>query len=299
MFDYVLDYQQRLVYQDELNLNELFLLFYFEKNIINEEFLKSKHPKLCKDFYFKTILSDLPILYIKRMQLYRLIKNLHNAGYIKAQGFYSGTTISITKKTILALSKKQFEEPARQKYLCLIEWTKKIYPKLLKNEQFDKENKEQTAQIWSVWNDYYNNYITTNPFNIKNNNINLDTKNVNSISSNKSDRKKDESFFEKLKPFFDKYPRFKVEKATPLPSDFNCRLLIEAMERSKFLQENERFDFKWLMTNYAKITTKSKNGKFTYDDYHQPAEKEKAFAGRDYDPEQLNSLFDNIDDINL
>lgn len=299
MWEYVFDFQQRIFHADKLNLDELCLLFYFEKNIVTEENLKQEMPSLTRKFCFNQILADLPILYIKRMQLRRLIDRLINSGYIEGQTFYSGITISITKKTILAMSKKQQEEPSRVKYLCLINWSKNVLPKLLKNEQFDTEEKLNCSKM-SSWGSYYINYITNTSKNSNINNI-LDTSNVNSIGSNKGSSKKGETFFEKLKPLFDKYSRFIVEKATLLPSGFDCSRLLEAMKRSKFLQDNPRINLEFLLSHYAKIITKDKAGRFYYDDYVTPdtAEQKIGFTQRTYTAEQLDMLFDDINEVNL
>lgn len=277
MWDYVFDYQQRIILKDKLSANELLLLFYFSKSIISEEFVSGQEVSLFKTFNYREVLEALPILNIEVKQLKRLISKLVNAGYIKKQNLFAGINICLTKKSLHVLSKKQSETVGVKKYFLLLTWSK--MSKLA----------SELGQKCPSWLTYYN--INTKNNNISNiYNIEIDTQKDNNYSSNISC-----SIDERLVPLFEKYPKFKVDRLTLLPVGFKCDSLLAALDKSLFLQNNPRIDFDFLMDNYHKIITGY------YDDYKQPNQKEehKAFISRNYTAEELDSLFDNLDEIDL
>lgn len=280
-WEFIFDFRVREVIKDHLTFTDMGLLFFLAKNITDKEFMENTQPELFKNFKFKDILK-LKTFYMKPKQLGRLIDKLVNADYIKTQKLFGGVSVALTFKYFNSISPKQFNAPDNQKYFFLLKWSKM--------SELAFEIGRKCPSFYSY---YKSNIKNNNNININNN---LDTKKVNSISSNKGSGRKGETFFEKLKPFFEKYPRFKVDRATLLPSGFDCQRLMQVMERSKFLQNNERIDFEWLMSHYAKVTTKLESGKFTYDDYYQSTDK-KAFCTRNYAPDDPVFKFSNLDDI--
>lgn len=276
MWEYIFDYQQREVLKDNLSMNELCLLFYFSKQIINEDFILEEEPTLFKEFDYYKILQALPILQINSTkQLKRFISKLNNSGYISIHKQYSGVTISLTKKSLSCLSKKQSEEFGVKKYFFLLTWTKM--------SKLAYEN----GQKCPSWREYINNIYTK--YNLdRNNNIN----NVNTLVG--FNNKSSNIVGNPLKLFFEKYPRFETKQLQLLPSGFKVESLIQAVDKSTYLQNNATLSF--LLDHYTSVIADK------YIDFEYKSRKEpvvKGFHCRTYTAEQLNALFDDLTEVEI
>ena len=281
MWSYIFDFQQRLIVQDKLNANELCLLFYFSKSIIDEEFLLKKEPSLFKGFTYQEILSDLPILNIEIKQLKNLIHNLYNKGYITAEKLFGKISVALTLKMLNSLSKRQSEDEGNRKYLFLLKW------KNISNSNSELGKKFPSFDAYYIFN-------IKNKFNInKINNLNTE-EDITIISKFNNEKQK---LFLLL---FKKFPKFRTDNLADLnlPTNFNCNLLVKAIEQSSFLQQ--KVGIKFLITNYEKVIRGDYAGGVLVEDKKQcGVQKEMAFRTRTYTKEELNSLFDNIDDIKI
>lgn len=278
MWEYIFDYQQRQIIQDKLNMNDLCLLFYFSKQIIDEEFLIKQNPSEYKDFIYTDLTKALPILDIETKQIKNIIKKLFNAGYINIHKLFAGISVSLTFKALTCLSKRQSEENGNRKYFLLLKW-KKI--STLNSESGKKFPSFNTYYIYNTKNILYNNsnniYINTEEDIINNSN------NINSKT---------------LLPLFKKYSKFETNTLKDLnfSTDFNVDLLIKAIDNSTFLQE--KVGIKFLINNYNKIIRGDYEGvKLVYD--KKDIAIQKAFISRNYNNEELNNCFDDLDSINL
>lgn len=230
MWEYIFDYQQRIITQDKLSMNELCLLFYFSKQIISQEFLEARNPSEYKDFLYIDIVKALPILNIEVKQLKNLINKLLATGYIQKQKLFAGAKISLTFKALNSLSKRQFEEAGNKKYFFLLKW-KNI--STLQNE---------TGKKFPTFYSYYL-YITKNNY-IYNNIININTEEDIIDNSNNINKEK------LLLPLFEKYSQFKTKMLNDikLPKDFDCLKLIQAVDESYFLRN--KIGIKFLIKHY-------------------------------------------------
>lgn len=236
MWEYIFDYQQREIVKDQLTNDDLCLLFYFSKSIINEEFLASTEPTLFKGFTYKKILEDVKTLYIKQRQLKNLIIKLNNAGYIIKRDLFASVKIALNFKMFKCLSAKQIRDSANIKYLALLKWKKISKLAIQHGKKFPSFTK------------YYNNIITKNNFN----NINIynyiNTRDIKYISSNIGDTK--EPSFNSLALLFEKYPKYETDEEIMLPPNFNCERLVNAIDKSDYLKKVNLY---FLIHNYKEI----------------------------------------------
>ncbi len=283
MWEYIFDYQQRQILQDKLNMNELCLLFYFSKQIIDQEFLEAQNPSQYKDFLYVDIVKALPILNIETKQLKNLINKLLATGYIKKQKLFAGASISLTFKALNCLSKKQSEEPGNKKYFFLLKW-KNI--STLQNETGKKFPSFYSYYLFNTKNNYIYN-------NINNLNTEEDIKCNSNIINSENDKK-----FNLLLPLFEKFPKFKTKMLDDieLPQDFDCNKLIQAVDDSCFLKN--KIGIKFLINHYNYVLRGDYMGDKLVAD-KKDVGIQKAFIRRNYSEEELNGLFDNIDEINL
>lgn len=230
MWEYIFDYQQRIITQDKLSMNELCLLFYFSKQIIDQEFLEAQNPSQYKDFLYVDIVKALPILNIEVKQLKNLINKLYVTKYIDKQKIFAGVSVALTFKALTSLSKKQFVEPGNKKYFFLLKW-KNI--STLQNE---------TGKKFPSFYSYYlfntkNNYIYNNIDNLNTEEDIID--NGNNINKEKL-----------LLPLFKKYSQFKTNMLNDikLPKNYDCQKLIKAVDESSFLRN--KIGIKFLIKHY-------------------------------------------------
>lgn len=231
MWEYIFDYQQRIITQDKLSMNELCLLFYFSKQIINQEFMEAQNPSEYKDFLYADIVKALPILNIEVKQLKNLIKKLHSTRYINIVKIFAGVSVSLTSKALTSLSKKQFAEPGNKKYFFLLKW------KNISTLQNENGKKFPTFYLYYL-------YITNNKLY---NNININSLDTEEDIINKSSNINKRNL---LLPLFEKYSQFKTNLLDDikLPQDFDCQKLIQAVDESCFLRN--KIGIKFLIKHY-------------------------------------------------
>lgn len=122
MWEYIFDYQQRIALQDDLNIKDLTLLFYFSKNILSQNATEGKNF-LYKTFSYKEIINDLQILKVGVKQLKNLISKLLNQNYIQVKKTMPGeTTIKLCKKNFEILSPRHTSDIEVEKYFTLSGW---------------------------------------------------------------------------------------------------------------------------------------------------------------------------------
>ena len=84
---------------------------------------------------------------------------------------------------------------------------------------------------------------------------------------------------------------------SPIPKDFNISLLIEKVKQSEFLQEREFSSLEWCIKNYRAIINDC------YKEYKQkpapPPPPKPDFTQREYSKEECNTLFDDLDDVDI
>ncbi len=230
MWEYIFDYQQRIITQDKLSMNELCLLFYFSKQIIDQEFLQNQNPSEYKDFLYTDIVKALPILNIEVKQLKNLINKLYVTKYIDKQKIFAGVSVALTFKALQCLSKKQSVDPGNKKYFFLLKW-KNI--STLQNETGKKFPSFYEYYIYNTNNKLYYNNINS-----------LDTEEDKINNSNNINKEK------LLLPLFEKYPQFKTNMLEDLyiPQDFDCQKLIQAVDESSFLRN--KIGIKFLIKHY-------------------------------------------------
>jgi len=108
-----------------------------------------------------------------------------------------------------------------------------------------------------------------------------------------------------FKKFYDAFPKklFQFEKPIPTPHYVDIDFLIERVRASQFLFKNPRQNFTWCIKpeNYNKICTQTSSGRYYYDEWNQPIKQKSAKTqnSRDYSPEELNNLFDDLDDLKI
>ena len=98
--------------------------------------------------------------------------------------------------------------------------------------------------------------------------------------------------------------QIKFNKAFPdkainndIPADVNVDLLIKKINQSEFLKSQKRFDLKWCVLHHISIEIGY------YDDYQKKQsdviQQESTFMTHSFSKQELDSLFDNINEVKL
>lgn len=110
-----------------------------------------------------------------------------------------------------------------------------------------------------------------------------------------------------IKPEYWSESQLKFNQAFPdkainyeIPADVNIELLIKKINQSEFLKSQKRFDLKWCVLHHISIEIGY------YDDYQkkqsdviQHQQQESTFMTHSFSKQELDSLFDNINEVNL
>ena len=278
MFEYIFDYQQRLALEDNLNLKELTLLFYLAKKILFAE-----PQQQFRNFTYREIISDVPILELEQKQIGRLINRLYALNYIKLVKSFGSFSVALTKKYYNILSPRHINDKEVVRYFFASTWSP-----VTKLEQ--KERQTWSSMTNSLVLD--NNIITKNIIlyildeKIKTITIS-NTSNINIGDNPKT------GLVNNIKCFFKLFNKIEIDSDLDL-AKYNLTLLIEKVRESRFLRQFEKLS--QLLRLYDNII----NDK--YKDFFYRLAKEdtpKPYRAREYTDEELNSLFDNLDDVEL
>lgn len=148
--------------------------------------------------------------------------------------------------------------------------------------------------------------------------INITTRTSNIFKNNNYSSNQEDEVSERSEPSINKYPIApagarvsvaEVRKAFAeaflgrslylnfkLPANFDCNLLIQKMKESTFLREHQEFGLNWCIKNYQAIIQDY------YKDFaHRKVEVDSSpgFEQRTYTDEELQGLYDTLDEIEL
>lgn len=102
---------------------------------------------------------------------------------------------------------------------------------------------------------------------------------------------------EDFEKFAEIFPTKKILSSQKLPPTFNMDKLIEAVQNSKFLSNNDNLDFAWLVTRYDYVI----GGK--YKDFTNTkvvaTNNGNVIITHDYSEEELNDMFTDLDSIDI
>lgn len=109
--------------------------------------------------------------------------------------------------------------------------------------------------------------------------------------------KQEVSYLKEIKTSFKKaFPDKNNFIKAQVPSNFNINLLLEKIKQSPFLVERSFVNLNWCIKNYEAIIS----------DYYKPYNQEKVvksssdtFSSRQYSQEFFDSLYDNLDDVEV
>lgn len=91
---------------------------------------------------------------------------------------------------------------------------------------------------------------------------------------------------------FARYPGKKIDCQVASFENIDYSKLIDAIETSQFLQRNDNLSLKWCLTHYADIISGTYKTSL-------PEQGKKNYSEREYSSGELNSLFQNIDEIEI
>ena len=137
--------------------------------------------------------------------------------------------------------------------------------------------------------------VPPNPLN-KDKNILKDSHNNCSIYINKDGTIKPEYWSESQLKFNKAFPDKAINY--DIPTDVNIELLIKKINQSEFIKSQKRFDLKWCVLHHVSIEIGY------YDDYQKKqsdaiSQQESTFMTHSFSKQELDSLFDNINEVNL
>lgn len=96
--------------------------------------------------------------------------------------------------------------------------------------------------------------------------------------------------------FKNSYPNKIINKNEAIPNGFDFNKLMQAINASEFLKENNNLSFAWFVANYDKVI----NG--NYKNFTQSttiAKNDDVIRTHTYTQEEVNSFFTNLDELDL
>lgn len=270
MFEYIFDYQQRLALEDNLNLKELTLLFYLAKKILFTE-----PQQQFRNFTYREIISDIPILRLERIQISRLINRLYSLNYIKLTKTFGSFSVGLTKKYFKILSPRHVNDNEVITYLNILNCSSM-------NKLAKKSNESCSSMNNSL--NIYNSIITKISLN---NILDDDIKTIN-INNNSNNIIKDNltNLLNNIKSFFKLFSNIKIDCDLDL-SKINIPLITLKVKESRFLKQFQK------LSQLIKLYDNIINDK--YKDFN--SFPNSAFRQRNFQENYLDSLFDNLDEV--
>jgi len=212
-------------------------------------------------------------------------------------------------------------------FLCSVKKGYKLKPFYLSKQPLLKIKTGQKTPLTFYKYNYINNIYKLKRHNVKNINTNIithnlddvNTSNINNIksflskkygfkeSSNKTEQKNvviTKDNFKILSEIKNKFKQDFPDKNSfidcPLPKNFNYELFISKIKQSRFLKEKHNLGFSWLLNRYEAIINDQ------YTDFKEKTETQgfltketNTLSQREYTKEFLDSLFDNIDNVEI
>lgn len=231
----------------------------------------------CYELTISQVLEELPLLQIKERQLQGMLKALVDKGFLvkfKSKcGFYFSYAKNCGSKIL-----------DTQKIAGL-------------NARHAKNCGTETASAGDI------NITTRTSFNL---NKNIKTSNQEDEVSERSEPSINKypfapagarvSVAEVRKAFAEAFPGRSLYLNFELPDSFDPKLLVKKMQESTFLREHQEFGLNWCIKNYQAIIQ----------DYYKDfahikveADSSPGFEQRTYTDEELQGLYDTLDDIEL
>ena len=278
MFDFIFDYQQRLALEDNLNLKELTLLFYLAKKIL---FAEPQHQ--FRNFTYREIMSDVPILKLERMQIARLISRLYSLNYIGLTKSFGSFSVALTKKYFKILSPRHINDNEVVSYLQKLNCSP-----VSKLSQNINGNCSKMSNSLIINTNIITKNIMLDILDEKIKTITIpNTSNINIGNNPKTD------LVNNIKCLFKLFNKIEIDSDLDLVK-YNLTLLIDKVRESQFLRQFEKLS--QVLRLYDNILSDK------YKDFSYRLNKEdspKPYRAREYTDEELNSLFDNLDDVEL